>query len=381
MEKYSNRKDILFTGGTGSGKTYTFFDRNKDKNFLALFPCKQLVYETYMDYSIKDEKNVSLSSLFTGEIIHRVKNGRGAFAVYESSKGLELRDYDSLFIDEFHFISDIERGSLLYELIVESQRLKIPVFGATATNTLKEGELEKINMVVEELEPYKKPPERKEIGWDTFYKNIREGMSTIIFSKKTPDKGKDRYALEYDIPEEKIAVISASTVSPTRLMDQIAFRNGEKTLVICTNVLAQGLNFPARQVMIEYNEYDSPEIIIQKLGRLGRPAFFDDCDEVYYILRKIPELTESNEIKIDVEEILTNRCEILNLDMEESFPDHMIPSGLSDYRDYKYSKKVLEYIKNTHFHQLEIDDKTKLLKALNDLEKQERELRRILNIY
>jgi replicative superfamily II helicase len=97
-----NIKNLLLTGGTGSGKTYHFFKKNKE-GFVALFPCRQLCYEAFLSYGSRGY------SIINGELNYSPKNSKGIFAVYESFNIKMLKDNKIVFIDEFHFINDEER--------------------------------------------------------------------------------------------------------------------------------------------------------------------------------------------------------------------------------------------------------------------------------
>lgn len=275
-----NMKIKLITGATGSGKTYFAINEAKKKGkFLYLAPCRQLAYEVIQDYGTLAD------SLSTGEVKMKGESCGNMFAVYES--GEDISGYDTLIIDEAHFLADEERGANLYHKIRIAKCLDIDVMLLTATPSVDfEYISKKLKVEIEELElpsVGKKPI--KEIDEFEFIERTQAGIPSIYFCKYSSDC---ELAAIIDAKKGiKTGYITADTPPSLRLETQNKFRSGEITLVYCTNVLAQGLNFPASNILIEYNSYDSEELILQKLGRIGRPYH---CKEevATYCLSELP---------------------------------------------------------------------------------------------
>jgi superfamily II DNA or RNA helicase len=236
---------ILMTGGTGSGKTYEAIHQAKELGqTLYLAPCRQLVYETAIKYGNAGD------SVSTGEVkIDGDKRG-DMYAVFESQRETD-NDYDTLIVDEAHFLTDAERGECLRNRIKAFQG---NVFLVTATQSFYCPYRYK-KVILKPKMRFKK----KKISFDQFLEREEKGVPSILFHKYKDDCG-----------EYGGAVMTAETPADERLETQLKFARGELTFVECTNVLAQGLNFPCENLAVLFNEWDGPEIVQQKLGRLGR---------------------------------------------------------------------------------------------------------------
>lgn len=337
-------KNKLFIWWTGTGKTYQFFKRYGDKRFLALSPCRQLTYESFMKYGNKNY------SILNGEIHYSPENSKWTFAVYESIHWLDLLQYEVIFIDEFHFLSDEDRWWNLYNLIQFCNENWIVIIWATATNNIEDEDLQDMLFEVEELIPFRKAPVKIEISEEDFYKNAGDWMASIVFVRYTPTKDDIQTLINLTwLEESKIRIISASVRPAERLETQLAFANWDISLIISTNVLAQWLNFPAQQVMIYYNPYDCDEIIEQKLGRLWRPDFFGDKDEVYYTSVEDTKIYKKKLRKEFIDK-LSNYVPYLGKNIDRKFEAHMmLPSTIYSYKDYKYSLPVIKYLLVTDY--------------------------------
>ena len=168
----TDAKNQIYTGPTGCGKTYKAINEEIDagKRFVYIAPCRQLVYESYMKYA-DDSKDV----LSTGEIkINQRRDGDNFYGVYESMNENLLEGYDTLIIDEAHFINDEERGQNLINLIEEARKQGMDIKLLTATNTLNLNDFEEI-----QLEPVAKTPKKVEISFEQAEENMRKGLQTI----------------------------------------------------------------------------------------------------------------------------------------------------------------------------------------------------------
>jgi len=143
-----------------------------------------------------------------------------------------------------------------------------------------------------------------------------------------------------NIDIKKADIISANIPTAKRLETQIAFKRGELQLVLSTNVLAQGVNFPADLVIIEHNNWDEWEIVQQKIGRAGRPQF---CDKAWYFLHEIPPKPE-RKINKTITKVIRKKYRKINIEKGE-FQNFEIPSNsCKEYKDYKYSKRFFSFL-------------------------------------
>ena len=136
---------------------------------------------------------------------------------------------------------------------------------------------------------FSKKIRKKRISVEEFWRRVDEGIPSILFCKYK--ESAERY--DYHI--------TADTPSSERLKTQLAFARGEITFVATTNVLAQGLNFPAQNILIEYNEYDNDELIVQKMGRLGRYGLYNGEELTYCLAYKPGKIKKKKEIQYSEE--------------------------------------------------------------------------------
>lgn len=267
---------IIITGETGSGKTFHVIQKC-EKPFIYLAPCRQLVYEVVQDYGTLDD------AIRTGECHKKGKTGRNCFAVYESN--FDVKKYKSVIIDEAHFLTDKERGPKLVEIIEKSIKNNINIYLSTATNTIAENFLIDLGFEKEHLKSKFKIPIKKELEcYNDFWQKAKEGHKSIYFVRYKSDA----YRIMQEAREKGLIAeeLTADESASNRLDVQNKFRDGLIDLIVSTNVIAQGLNFPCSNLLIEYNPYDAPELIAQKIGRLGRPNMYEG-DEVYYFCRSV----------------------------------------------------------------------------------------------
>lgn len=373
-----------YVGGTGTGKTYRAIAEAKNGSYLIVVPCRQLAYEIAIDYD-------SISEIKTGEASDTIRDaGTGTVAVYESARNLDLEKYDTVIIDEFHFVTDYERGSVLIDILEKCQHDQKKVIAMTATDSvparfLKSFQFEKIKL--KQNRAYKKKRVNMNQAWDL----ARNGAQTIYFARKKPDFYKLREVAQELSVDLKYAEFISADLSPLeRLEIQLRFQKGEIKLLVSTNIAAQGLNFPAELVIIEQNYYDSIELIEQKIGRVARPhvsdkktGYYAYCNEYYEdepfqrnrIRKKKIEKNREEEkknhvylnIDVDYLDSVYTREEIENLgldlsslrrDPEFSFDisdldlsAHEVPyfddeNGYFEYGDIKYSKSAIAKILN-----------------------------------
>lgn len=263
-------KNLVITGPTGCGKTYRAIKiaREIGGKFAYLAPCRQLVYETYIQYASP------ASTLSTGEVHIPAANEieDSFFGVFESHIP---RDVKTVIIDEAHFLVDAERGAALNKLI-ESDIPAIILCSATMTADMRNFQ----NRAWSNISiPIRGEWKKRKIESNEFWARVEAGEPSIIFRKYSGDCGASGGF-----------AITADALPHERLSAQLAFQRGEIKLIECTNVLAQGLNFPATNILIESNYWDSNELILQKLGRLGRPGWTAKNAELTYCLATTPRI-------------------------------------------------------------------------------------------
>lgn len=326
-------KTKLYTGGTGCGKTYKAI--TEATSFVIAVPCRQLAYEIYWDYPSQ------VSRVDTGEV-HMGDTHGNQVCVYENLPDGVI-DQDTLIVDEAHYLNDSDRGGALFEKILVNKQAGKEIVLLTATDTLSDEVKEMLGVEEIELQPFYEVPEKVELAFPQFCEKVRGGMAAIVFTKYTPDDREiEYYADAFGLDEDSIGVLSANTPSYERVKTQLDFKRGKLQVVIATNVLAQGLNFPAQGVLIEYNEWDGWEIVTQKLGRVARPLF--GLREGYFCLSEMPGKYKNRGVPQKAERKATTYWRPSGAEVDISgwgFMEHEVPSRLWNYKDFKYAYRFL----------------------------------------
>ena len=358
-------KTKLYSGAPGCGKTFKAI--TEATSFVIAVPCRQLAYEIFFDYPEQ------ISRIDTGEV--HMGGAGNQVCVYENLPDGVISQ-DTLIVDEAHYLNDPERGGALFKKILLNMQAGKKIILLTATDTLSDEVKEVLQVEETELPPFGDVPEKVELEFDVFCENVKAGMKTIVFTKYMPGESDlSYYAERFGIGEDDIGMLSANTPSFERVKTQLDFKRGALRVIIATNVLAQGLNFPAQGVLIEYNEWDDWAIVTQKLGRVARPLF--GLREGYFCLSEMPEKYKSRGVpeKTEREADVYKRPSGEWLDMVGlGFMEHEIPSGFWSYKNFKYSYRFLRELKE-RLGSLEPAEQT----AFNFLEEQAALLRGLLS--
>lgn len=265
---------IVVTGETGSGKTYHAIKELAVDSFVYIAPCRQLVYESYMKYANSGD------GLLTGEV-KIYPSSSNTFAVYESAMNLDFSKFKSLIIDEAHFIGSTDRGRCLVNILQEALKCGLVVYMVTATLNVNLKMLG-LNIEYKNLPTKFYQPIKKKVSYEEAYDRMMNGIPTIIFiSNITKSKNIALKIQEESQGKLNVAYLNSSVLPFERLKTQLDFQNGSLNVVVATDVIAQGLNFTCENMIIYVNDYDTPTLLKQKLGRLGRP-FTSNCKEVTY---------------------------------------------------------------------------------------------------
>lgn len=358
-------KTKLYTGGTGCGKTFKAI--TETTSFVIAVPCRQLAYEIYWDYPQQ------ISRIDTGEV-HMGDLHSNQVCVYENlHDGVIVQD--TLIVDEAHYLNDPDRGGSLFEKILVNKQAGKEIILLTATDTLSDEVKEMLEVEEIELQPFCEVPEKVELNFLQFCEKVRVGMTAIVFTKFMPDdRAIEYYADAFGLNEASIGVLSANTPSYERVKTQLDFKRGKLQVVIATNVLAQGLNFPAQGVLIEYNEWDGWEIVTQKLGRVARPFF--GLREGYFCLSEMPGKFKNCGVPQRTEREATTYFRPSGAKVGITgwgFMEHEVPSSFWGYKNFKYSYRFLRELER-HLSSLEPMEQ----EAYNFLEEQSALVRELL---
>lgn len=314
---------MVITGETGSGKTYEAIEMSRRLGeFIYIAPCRQLVYESYMAYYQPGD------SLATGEV--KINGNTSKFAVYESAHEEDLKKYKTIIVDEGHFIGDDSRGAHLQNLLVHADEEGLNILIVTATPSFEE--LDGFNEI--HLESKFRVPEKIKVSGADFFQNILDGLQTIVFSSSINNCRTRAWELANDpeIKERGIVVecIHSGLLPSERLQIQLAFARKEINVIVSTNVLAQGLNFTCENMYIEEEYFNTPEVLQQKLGRLGRP-FKSNREEVYYCSEERMDVAvQKRKINIKKRNVYRNHIDdaLFNLNWNIEHDEHIEYNGI-----------------------------------------------------
>ncbi len=356
----------LYTGPTGCGKTFFAIRTVGKGRFVILVPCRQLAYGIYLEYP-------EITGLDTGEV-HLGNMFGNRVCVYENL-GAQVIPQATLIVDEAHYLNDPERGAALLETILVNAKAGKEIILLTATDTISDELRTLLDIEEVALEPFQPEVEKIQIDQQEFARRVHAGMYSLVFTKHAPDE-RDRqyYAQRFRIDPELVGVVSANTPSYERLRTQIDFTERRLQVVVASNVLAQGLNFPAQGVLVEYNEYDDWEVVTQKIGRIVRPL--EGYTQGFFALLWMPEKKMRKGLPVRIERspqwyYRPSGRRIFVWDW--GFQEHQVPTSFDQYTDYKYSRAFLEEL-FLRANVLEAEEAA----ALAFLEEQERLIRTLL---
>jgi hypothetical protein len=169
----------MLIGGTGTGKTYSAIS-NSD-SFVIAVPTRQLAYEIAYDYKEK------IGAILTGEVDIN-KDGNNTVCVYENLNEGIIDKYDTLIVDECHFINDPQRGPELLKKVVYALANGKEVVFLTATDTISSELKELLGVEAIELKPFKKV-EKIELDSEAQVCDLaQEGKTILVFTKYAPDE-------------------------------------------------------------------------------------------------------------------------------------------------------------------------------------------------
>ena len=258
----------IYVGSTGCGKTYQAFHRLGKKTAIYGAPCRQLVYETACKYG-----NINCG-IRTSDIKIGNSNTKLCFCTYECISRADIRKTDVLIIDEAHFICDKERGHHICDLIYFAQKIgkEVVLLSATMPVEIKGAKIIK-------LPPRGKQFSKREVSLVEALERAEAGVPTLYFHKYKDDCGSIA---------RKLGLKGGSITAETSVSDRVKivelYNSGKISIIEATNAMAQGVNVPCENLINEYNSWDDPAVIIQKLGRLGRTGVTKEGVDLTYFI-------------------------------------------------------------------------------------------------
>ena len=407
LESISNEDNVILSSPTGSGKTRVFLEWAGSKNerpIIITSPIKALSNQRYRELVEKGYK----VALETGDVKNIPEDYDYLCCTQEiyTNKYIDKENVTVIF-DEFHYIfENPDRARAYVDGLHKSKAKNLLLCSATFGN-IKEFEkyIEKISgrkfYVFENHERITD----MHFGGDIELHNIEKAL-VIAFSKDGIDRAVEllRTVRDKQSPEiiEKIKILSEKyKVSGDRVLKDLffgiakyhgamlpkqkmfiekCFEDGLIDIVVGTDALALGVNFPIENVVFAQlaKYYEGPiskNLFDQLSGRAGRKGYFDKGN-VYYS-SQLGMMIECRDYKVGdlYEKNLQKKNESISIELTPRIKDILDKKvSIDDEVDYiaKYStinvnkEEVSENIHET-IDSIYFSFKSNVLKIMSDL--------------
>mgnify|MGYP000267006670 CR=1 FL=1 len=399
LSVYNKNENCIVATSTGSGKTVcselfiAHTVRVQKKKAIFLSPLKALSQQVYDDWTSEDHHFNDLKiAIFTGD--YRLTEARKAelneaniliftsemlnslARNYFSDKNQFLNEVGIAVFDESHSIGSPDRGTHIESGIMKftefNKDARLVLLSATMPNVsdiakwISKLNEKDTNLLVSSYRPcklnihyekywnlfsYSENEEQKVQAAITKVKKYpNDKFICFIHSKKTGEILKTKLE-DHGI---KTKFHNANLTKDERSKVEKEFKSNEGVrVIIATSTLAQGLNLPARRVIIVgvhrgIQEVETSEII-QMCGRSGRPGFDDEGDA--YILVPSKTYTETVE-RLKQPTYITSKM----LD-NKTMAFHLVSEIHHGY--IKNTDDVHKWFERSlaHFQNMEIDEK------------------------
>ncbi|MEY2924896.1 MAG: hypothetical protein RLZZ337_1444 [Bacteroidota bacterium] len=332
-------KDILASAQTGTGKTAGFAlpilqllsqdtpHRNRPIRALVLTPTRELaaqVYQDFIDYSkyvdIKStvifggvNQNPQVSKLQRGVDVLIATPGRLLDLI--NQKFISLNQLEILVLDEadrmldMGFLRDIKR---IMSLMPE--RRQNLLFSATFSKDIKKLASSILhNPVTVEATPENTTAElvnqrvyrvNQKQKTEVITKLIWEGNwhQVLVFTRTK--HGANRLAQKLDRAKITATAIHGNKTQAARTKALAAFKKGDVSVLVATDIAARGLDIPLLPYVINFELPNVPEDYVHRIGRTGRAGASGEAislvsaDEVSYLrgIEKLLDMTLPSEV-------------------------------------------------------------------------------------
>ena len=305
LDVYQNKKDLLVTSQTGSGKTIAYFlsiqdeislNKVKEKSspsVLIIAPTRELAIQVYEEalWVFKSE-NISVVTTIGGmEIKKERKNLLTKFSLLIGTPGrindhlrknkLILSNITTVILDEADEILDLgfkeDLNSILSKI---SKSTRISMFSATLPKK-----------ILELANKYQKKPikinidnklsQHKDISYDAYYLNSRDienftfnliryySNKTIIVFCSTRNEVTRFHSRLHNRGVNAVA-LSGALKQEERFKALQSIKNGSCKVCIATDVASRGIDIIDLDIVIHSNLPRNSETLIHRSGRTGR---------------------------------------------------------------------------------------------------------------
>ena len=305
LDVYQNKKDLLVTSQTGSGKTIAYFlsiqdeislNKVKEKSspsVLIIAPTRELAIQVYEEalWVFKSE-NINVVTTIGGmDIKKERKNLLTKFSLLIGTPGrindhirknkLILSNTTTVILDEADEILDLgfkeDLNSILSKI---SKSTRISMFSATLPNK-----------IIELANKYQKKPikinidnklsQHKDISYDAYYLNSRDienftfnliryySNKTIIVFCSTRNEVTRFHSRLHNRGVNAVA-LSGALKQEERFKALQSIKNGSCKVCIATDVASRGIDIIDLDIVIHSNLPRNSETLIHRSGRTGR---------------------------------------------------------------------------------------------------------------
>ena len=305
LDVYQNKKDLLVTSQTGSGKTIAYFlsiqdeillNKVKEKSspsVLIIAPTRELAIQVYEEalWVFKSE-NINVVTTIGGmDIKKERKNLLTKFSLLIGTPGrindhlrknkLILSNITTVILDEADEILDLgfkeDLNSILSKI---SKSTRISMFSATLPNK-----------IIELANKYQKKPikinidnklsQHKDISYDAYYLNSRDienftfnliryysNKTIIVFCSTRNDV--TRFHSRLHNRGVNAVALSGALKQEERFKALQSIKNGSCKVCIATDVASRGIDIIDLDIVIHANLPRNSETLIHRSGRTGR---------------------------------------------------------------------------------------------------------------
>ena len=305
LDVYQNKKDLLVTSQTGSGKTIAYFlsiqdeislnkvKENSSPSVLIIAPTRELAIQVYEEalWVFKSE-NINVVTTIGGmDIKKERKNLLTKFSLLIGTPGrindhlrknkLILSNITTVILDEADEILDLgfkeDLNSILSKI---SKSTRISMFSATLPKK-----------IIELANKYQKKPikinidnnlsQHKDISYDAYYLNSRDienftfnliryySNKTIIVFCSTRNEVTRFHSRLHNRGVNAVA-LSGALKQEERFKALQSIKNGSCKVCIATDVASRGIDIIDLDIVIHANLPRNSETLIHRSGRTGR---------------------------------------------------------------------------------------------------------------
>ncbi|ODV82786.1 hypothetical protein CANARDRAFT_10243 [[Candida] arabinofermentans NRRL YB-2248] len=300
-------RDLIACAPTGSGKTLAFLipmiqkiketKKNHGVRGLIISPTKELAVQIYNELTkLNKNKSLQIANLnksITGKLRNKIISSKKFDIIVSTplrlielvkSEIIDLGTVEQLVFDEADKLFDSNFVEQTDNILTacSNPKLRKSIFSATITSSVEEiaqsimdspvriiiGHKEAANSNIEQKLVYCGNEHGKLLAIRDMFQNGEFKPPVIIFLQSIARAKALFHELLYD--KMTVDVIHAERTQKQREMTIDKFRSGELWCLICTDVLARGIDFKGINLVINYDVPTSAQAYVHRIGRTGR---------------------------------------------------------------------------------------------------------------